>query len=160
MTRRRLPFSREDLRRLPNKLLLRISPSTTRFERSSSSSPLVIILLPVTGASQGCHRPLTKIDLPPQLRQLPNNASCGEAPPLSISKWPSDDSMSLTNPPSSGSISARARTVNQNLKRSLQSVDGNYMILAASLFLPQSVRAPISSASSLLPLCLAKAFHS
>lgn len=42
--------------------------------------------------------------------------------------------MSLTNPPSSsGSISARAKTVGQNLKRSLQAtVDGNYYTFLGS----------------------------
>jgi hypothetical protein len=51
---------------------------------------------------------------------------CGEPLPLEIPDGPNDP-MSLTNPPSSGSISARARTT--NLKRNLTSVDGKYLIL-------------------------------
>lgn len=105
----------------------RPKPAQLRAKHLTSSSP-VDSLIPLIrfDTSPWLSPPFAQNRLKLRTSFSNQRQPCGEPLPPRDADGPNDP-MSLTNPPSSGSISARARTA--NLKRSLQSVDGKYLIL-------------------------------
>lgn len=107
-----------------------IATADSRFRLPDSRFPLTI-----SSSSHSLPYPVALSAIHSKRTQTPHFASPSSQrvesplPPLRDPDGPNDP-MSLTNPPSTGSISARART---NLKRNLQSFDGKYLILGCCI---------------------------